>query len=96
MLWRSAGHMVRQVVKKSNRPQLVDAEFEKKLQDKMADVVSGVSKAADTPAAKKSEQELKADRLAGALRENLHKRKEQARARDGSGPKNAGEEGDGP
>jgi len=94
VLWHGAGHMVRQVVKKSNRPQLVDAEFEKKLQDKMADVVSGGAKAADTPAAKKSEQELKADRLAGALRENLHKRKEQARARDESS-QDTGEEGDG-
>jgi hypothetical protein len=87
--------MVVQVVKKSNRPRLVDAQVEEELRKKLADKAGDASGQPAAPA-EKSEQELKADRLAQALRENLHKRKEQARTRDQGDAKDAGEKSEGP
>ncbi len=66
--------------RKSAKPQLVDAEFEKRLIRKNKSLAKD---AAAEPVTEMSAQELKAERLAGALRENLRKRKDQSRARKG-------------
>jgi hypothetical protein len=64
-------------------PKLVDAEFTKELLEQKQDAARRGS--VDGGAANKSDemsaQELKAERLAQALRENLRKRKEQSRGR---------------
>ena len=67
---------------------MVDAEVEKELQEKM--VAKDRSSGQPAKPAEKSEQDLKADRLAEALRENLHKRKEQSQNRDQDDTKDAG------
>ena len=74
---------------------MVDGQFEKDLKRKSARQKSASDGASSEPV-EKSEQDLKADRLAEALRENLHKRKEQARARDEADTKDAGGSNEGP
>ena len=84
-----------QVVKKSNRPRLVDAQVAEELRKKLADKAGDATGRPAAPA-EKSEQDVKADRLAEALRENLHKRTEQARTRDQTDAEDAGEKSEGP
>lgn len=64
-------------------PKLVDADFAKELLERKLEAARRAS-ADGRPTDKSvemSEQEMKADRLSQALRENLRKRKEQARGR---------------
>ena len=65
--------------RKQAKSQLVDAEFEKRLRRRKK---AGAEDEGAEPVDEMSEQEIKTERLAEALRENLHKRKEQARSRE--------------
>jgi len=67
---------------KPEKPQLVDADFEKRLLRRKKSEVQEEDLELPT---QMSAQEIKAERLAEALRENLRKRKEQARHRNDEG-----------